>query len=101
MRFAQAALLFLSLSAAGMVRASETAPAAKEADHPCKPIVTACEAAGFKKGAREEKKGLFADCLRPILGGQSVPGVTVSEADVAACKAKQGQHPHHRPPPAP
>ena len=45
-----------------------------EKNHPCKEIAKACEAAGFKKGDHKDKKGLWKDCVDPILEGTAVPG---------------------------
>ncbi|MGZ3744063.1 MAG: hypothetical protein ACXWRE_06945 [Pseudobdellovibrionaceae bacterium] len=59
---------------------------------PCLEIKSACEAAGFKKGGHKEKKGLYKDCLQPILAGQSVAGVTVGSQVVIACKEKKLAH---------
>lgn len=59
------------------------------ADHPCKQIVKACEAAGFVKGGHKEKKGLWVDCVKPVKAGQSVTGVSVDPSVVQACVAKK------------
>lgn len=60
--------------------------------HPCHKIKAACEAAGFIKGHHKEKKGLYKDCMQPIMQGQTVAGVTVAPADLEACKAKKAEH---------
>lgn len=60
---------------------------------PCKKVMDACKAADFAKGDHKMKKGLFKDCMQPILAGQSVPGVTIEADAVAACKAiKDAKH---------
>lgn len=59
---------------------------------PCKEIKAACEAGGFVKGAHKEGKGLYKDCLKKIIGGETVAGVTVAPELIAACKAKKGKH---------
>lgn len=69
--------------------AQGTAP---KGEHPCKQIQAACESAGFVKGEHKEKKGLFKDCMHPILAGQSVAGVTVGADVVAACNANKAAH---------
>lgn len=61
-------------------------------NHPCQKIKSACEAAGFKKGDHKDKKGLFLDCMNPLLEGQSVAGVTVNSEDISACKVKKAEH---------
>jgi hypothetical protein len=63
-----------------------------ESMKPCNQIRSACEAAGFIKGGHKEKKGLFKDCLDPILEGQSVVGVSIGADVVTACKEKKLAH---------
>ena len=63
-----------------------------EASHPCMQIKSACAAAGFTKGDHKNKKGLHLDCMKPILDGQTVAGVTVSADVISACKSKQAEH---------
>jgi hypothetical protein len=60
---------------------------------PCQTIATACEAAGFHSGGHKEGKGLWKDCVAPILDGRTIPGVSVAGEDVKACQAKR---PHDR-----
>lgn len=61
-------------------------------NHPCEKIKTACESAGFIKGDHKDKKGLYIDCMKPVLEGQSVTGVTITSEDVSACKEKRAKH---------
>lgn len=63
---------------------------------PCLKLKQACEAAGFEKGKHKEKKGLMKDCLKPLMHGENVEGVTVAAEDVTACKEKKEQHKEHR-----
>ena len=63
----------------------------------CRPIVLACKAAGFSKGAPIGHR-LYKDCLMPILLNQpATPGAlplpTVNPADVTACNAQRAQPP--------
>ncbi len=58
---------------------------------PCKNIKSACESAGFTKGGHKEGKGLHMDCMKLILEGQSVAGVSVDPAIVTACKEKKAK----------
>ncbi len=51
----------------------------------CRPIAAACQAAGYSWDAKE--KNLRRDCLRPLVWGESVAGVTVQPADVQTCRA--------------
>jgi hypothetical protein len=57
--------------------------------HRCCERATACEGAGFHRGGHKEGKGLWKDCVAPILDGRTVAGVTVSSDDVKACQAKR------------
>ncbi|MDG0816644.1 hypothetical protein [Bdellovibrio svalbardensis] len=83
-----------SLIAAMIVFGSVNAFAQK-GEHPCKEIKSACESAGFVKGEHKEKKGLYKDCMQPVMAGQSVAGVNVSADVVSACKAKKAEHTEH------
>jgi hypothetical protein len=74
-------VLGLALSLGGSAFAEEAAPAA-----PCHVIATSCKAAGYARHAKD--KNLRRDCMKPILSGQSVEGVTVQPADVQACQAR-------------
>lgn len=55
---------------------------------PCKNITDACISAG--KGTSNLE--LWTNCIKPILHGQTIAGVTVNPADVAACKTKMQEH---------
>lgn len=59
------------------------------AEGPCKKLREACKAAGFTKGGHKTGKGLHKDCMKPLLAGQTVAGVTLEAADVSACQAKK------------
>ena len=65
-----------------------------DAKHPCHKIKVACEAAGFAKGGHKEHKGLWKDCIQPVMAGQAVAGVTVAPADIEACKEKKSHKAH-------
>ncbi|HXU71770.1 MAG TPA: hypothetical protein VN947_20695 [Polyangia bacterium] len=56
---------------------------------PCQTIATACEAAGYHRGGHKEGKGLWKDCVAPILDGRAIPGVTPNPDDVKACQARR------------
>ena len=60
---------------------------------PCKQIVEACTKAGFVKGEAKEGKGLWKDCIDPIMQGTTakkatLPLPTVDAATVTQCKQK-------------
>jgi hypothetical protein len=75
--------------------AAEARPAAGEkgkgqletaADDPhCRKIEEACQAAGFAKG--KVGKGLYRDCIFPLVAGKPVEGTGITPADVKACLA--------------
>ena len=80
----------LPLFALLLVATSSFAVSAFAEEAPCKQIKAACEAGGFVKGGhKNDGKGLFKDCMKKILAGESVAGVTVPADEVAACKAKK------------
>ena len=67
-----------------------------DAEHksgPCQAIRSACEAAGFHKGGhKDHDKGLWKDCMDPILAGKTVSGVTATADQVSACQAARAKH---------
>jgi hypothetical protein len=79
-----------------MIISSQLFSEEKAENHPCKNIKAACEAAGFTKGDHKNKKGLAMDCMKPIMEGQSVAGVTIAAGDVEACKAKKAERKSHK-----
>lgn len=89
-------LTFLSLMATFSVSFAfaDTTPASQQMTTmkhhgPCKTVAEACKAAGFIRGKDAPAgKGLFHDCMKPLLHGQSVAGVTVDSVDIQACKAR-------------
>jgi hypothetical protein len=61
---------------------------------PCREIREACEAAGFEKKQAKEGKGLYVDCIRPLMTGEAprekatIALPAVSSELIASCKAK-------------
>ena len=81
-------LAFLLLSLA-----SSSGFAEVDSKHPCKTLKAACEAAGYVKGGhKNNNKGLWKDCMQPLVEGKSVAGVSADAAVVAACKEKKADH---------
>ena len=72
--------------------AAQPADAASSDKHPCETLKKSCESAGFIKGGHKTKKGLYKDCMQPLMAGQAVEGVTAPADAVAACKAKKADH---------
>jgi hypothetical protein len=86
--------VFAAMMVSASVWAADPAPmapagmAATDMEHPCKAIEASCKAAGFVKGKASEGKGLWKNCMQPIMDGQSVAGVSVDAATMQACQAK-------------
>lgn len=55
---------------------------------PCAPVVKACLDAGFTRSETTDKKFWF-DCMKPIMLGKTVQGVTVDAAVAKDCRAKK------------
>ena len=49
---------------------------------PCKNVAQACRTAGFDKG-----KQFWKGCMKPLLLGQTVKGVTIDPKVIAACRS--------------
>ena len=85
-----AASCLLTLTVA--VPLSAQTPAPKEETNPCGQVEAACRSAGFVDKGSNVGKGLWSDCIDPIMQGRSVkvamPLPKVSPQTVAACKAK-------------
>ena len=87
--------LIASLALIGLTAAPALADDPRPADHPCRKIEDACKAAGFVKGEAKVGKGLFIDCLDPIVAGKTVPNVTVDPSLGPACKAREAEARKH------
>ena len=68
----------------------------KDKNPSCVKIKEACKSAGYVKGGhKEDNKGLWKDCIGPIMkDGKKIEGVSgYTDEDVAACKAAhKGKH---------
>lgn len=53
-------------------------------------IAAACESAGFRISG-PTGKSIWPDCVKPILAGQTIAGVSPDPADIQACKEKKTQ----------
>jgi hypothetical protein len=51
----------------------------------CAAVAKACKVAGFTKGDQSNKKFWF-NCMKPIILGQTVQGVTIDTTTVKACR---------------
>lgn len=86
--FGLATLMSVNLQAADEPTSPSMPVKATDTTKPCMAIRTACQAAGFVVGDVKSGKGLMENCMKPIINGQTVNGVTVNQADIDACKAK-------------
>lgn len=79
-------LLTLCLSPASFAEVTATNPTDPDeaTSKQCEKIADACRNAGFAR--RDQGKYFWRDCMKPILYGQSVAGVTVDKNDVKACR---------------
>lgn len=57
----------------------------------CLEIEKKCQGAGYLKGGNPNapKKGLWTDCIDPLVEGKKISGIVVSTAVVAACKSER------------
>lgn len=89
--------LFVGLAAPLSAATPATAtPPVKEG--PCGQITAACKSAGFIQGDYKSGKGLWLDCIDPIVRGVAQPSTSkiplpsVSPATLAACKKKNPKY---------
>ena len=54
----------------------------------CETIANSCLDAGFIKSESTDK-GIWNDCMKPIILGKTVSGVTVDSAVVKSCRAQK------------
>jgi len=84
----------IALVALTLISTSAFADTVAPKEGPCKTIHDACTAAGFIQNDAKIGKGLWVDCIDPIMQGTAQPAKaviklpTVDASVVAACKAK-------------
>ncbi|MEO8402273.1 MAG: hypothetical protein ABI597_10870 [Gammaproteobacteria bacterium] len=74
--------MFVALFATQQVFAQ---PGMMDRDKNCMTIAKACEAAGFTRG-KSPNKGFWFDCMKPIVLGKTVAGVTIDPAVAKSCR---------------
>ena len=87
---------FINLSVCLLIAAiyfSGSSALAKESHGSCKKIKAACVQAGFVKGEAKRGKGLWMDCVNPIMQGtiakkSVLPLPTVDPKWIEECKSK-------------
>ena len=60
--------------------------AGSASDKSCSTIADACLAAGFVK-TESTTKGIWRDCMRPVILGKTVSGVSIDASVVKSCRA--------------
>lgn len=59
----------------------------QNASNPCETIAQACLSGGFD--TKTPNKEFWQDCMKPILLGQNVPGVTIDPTTAKNCRVKK------------
>ncbi len=85
------ALMIVFSTGSSFVKADET-----DQETPCKKIIDACKASIVSKNDGNDKKGLFKDCVRPIMKGEKIAGVNITATEVDACRAKKRSMPNFK-----
>ena len=77
--------------------------AERPAEHAeCKPLVEACEKAGFKVGHHKGKggepggEGVWIDCIGAVANSKTVQGVTFSKEEADKCMAVKKESKGHK-----
>jgi len=55
----------------------------------CEGIAKACKSAGYTREGASSGKQFWADCMKPILLGQTVAGVSITADDATACRQQK------------
>lgn len=74
--------LFLSQSAF----AGDSMGSSMDESMSCQKIVKACLDGGYTRENTQGSKNFWFDCMRPILLGKTVEGVTIDPKDATTCK---------------
>jgi hypothetical protein len=91
MRKSSIVLVFTAIFSMSSVFADETIGMTSDSDSkPCATIAAACLSAGFVRSESSDKK-FWKDCMKPIVLGHSVTGVSVDAETVKACRTSKIQ----------
>lgn len=55
-------------------------------NNPCMKIAVACESAGYRLNDNMPGKNIWRDCVKPVIAGKTIAGVTVDPTDIQTCK---------------
>jgi len=83
MRKFKVLIMFMTVLLSQQVFAADSS-----ADKSCSTIADACLAAGFVK-AESAGKGIWTDCMKPVILGKTVTGVKVDPSDVKSCRVNK------------
>jgi hypothetical protein len=81
MRQVRTVLMLMAILAAQQVFAANSA-----SEKSCSTIADACLAAGFVK-TESTTKGIWHDCMRPVILGKTVSSVSIDASVVKSCRA--------------
>ena len=68
--------------------ASDSSSSSENASKQCEGIAKACLVAGYTREGGAGK-AFWADCMKPILLGKTINGITISRADVSTCRQQK------------
>lgn len=64
----------------------------RKGSSPCRRVRDACQAAGFKYGETpEERKEFIFACFRPLIRGETIANVIISDRDLENCRDRQSR----------
>jgi hypothetical protein len=59
---------------------------------PCRKVMEACRAAGFKRGSSaKQRRDFFHSCVRPLMEKGSIGSVQIDPKDALSCKQKRAK----------
>lgn len=89
MRTTRFILMLVAALATQSVFAEYTSSPVSDSDNkPCAKIAEACLSAGFVE-AKSKDKGIWRNCMKPIMLGNTVTGVTVDPDVAKSCRANK------------
>jgi hypothetical protein len=92
------AFCVLAAASTGALYAQTAKTAAGPSSGPCQEVQSACSSAGFVIHGESEGKGLYADCMSPLLEGKAAPKGAklalpkVDEKTLETCRADWKAH---------
>lgn len=78
--------LLVAFSVSVQVQAANNMTSHQAGRDACISIASACENAGYRLSKKMSGKNIWKDCLKPILNGKTISGVTADPTDVKNCK---------------